>query len=216
MTAIRVLIADDHALFREGIRALLMTTADITCVGEAASGQEALEQIEELHPDVVLMDINMPGLTGVEATERILALRPQTAILMVTMLEDDTSVYGALRAGARGYILKGANHEDLLEAIRAAAQGKALYSGQIASRITGFFQNSDHVGVTASFPELTEREREVLDLIARGRSNSDIAEALVISPNTVRNHITSIFDKLGVSDRAEAIVKAREAGHGKG
>ncbi len=218
MEKIKLLIADDHALFREGIRALLLAVPDIVCVGEAATGEEVITQVTELQPDVVLMDINMPDLNGVEATRRILQSSPDIGIIMVTMLEDDASVFAAMRAGARGYVLKGSHHNEMLQAIRAVAQGQALFGTAVAGRMMRFFQSGSQLARqtadTPLFPDLTEREREVLELIARGKNNSDIAELLVVSPKTVRNHITNIFSKLQVADRAEAIIKARDAGLG--
>jgi DNA-binding NarL/FixJ family response regulator len=218
MEKIKLLIADDHALFREGIRALLLAVPDIVCVGEAATGEEAITQVTELQPDVVLMDINMPDLNGVEATRRILQSSPDIGIIMVTMLEDDASVFAAMRAGARGYVLKGSHHNEMLQAIRAVAQGQALFGTAVAGRMMRFFQTGSQLARqtadTQLFPDLTEREREVLELIARGKNNSEIAELLMVSPKTVRNHITNIFSKLQVADRAEAIIKARDAGLG--
>ncbi len=219
MEPIRILIADDHALFREGLQALLMAIPDIEVVGEAATGEEAIERAEALQPDVVLMDINMPGVKGIEATRRILHTSPTIGVIVVTMLEDDASVFAAMRAGARGYVLKGAHHDEMLQAIRAVASGQALFGPAIATRLMNFFQALGSVAQPPSrlqiFPELTNREREVLQLIAQGLNNSQIAERLVISPKTVRNHITSIFSKLQVADRAQAIIRAREAGLGR-
>ena len=214
MEKIKLLIVDDHALFREGIRALLLAAPDIVCVGEAATGVEAVERVTAVQPDVVLMDINMPDLNGVEATRRILKTSPELGIIMVTMLEDDASVFAAMRAGARGYVLKGSRHTEMLQAIRAVAQGQALFGTAVAGRIMRFFQSGSQSSPPESFPALTEPEREVLELTAQGKNNSDIAEMLVISPKTVRNHITSVFSKLQVADRAEAIIRAREAGMG--
>ena len=219
MEKIKLLIVDDHALFREGIRALLLAVPDIVCVGEAATGMEAVERVTAVQPDVVLMDINMPDLNGVEATRRILQANPNVGIIMVTMLEDDASVFAAMRAGARGYVLKGSHHSEMLQAIRAVAQGQALFGTAVASRIMRFFQSGSQLASqTASpepFPDLTDRETEVLELIAQGKNNSEIADRLVISPKTVRNHITSIFSKLQVADRAEAIIRARQEGLGR-
>ena len=223
MEKIKLLIVDDHALFREGIRALLLAVPDIVCVAEAATGMEAVAQVAALKaeargPDVVLMDINMPDLNGVKATRRILQADPTVGIIMVTMLEDDASVFAAMRAGARGYVLKGSDHNEMLQAIRAVAQGQVLFGTAVADRIMRFFQSmslqASQSATTEPFPNITEREREVLELIAQGKNNSDIARILVISPKTVRNHITSIFSKLQVADRAEAIIQAREAGMG--
>ena len=218
MDTIRILIADDHALFREGLRALFAALPDIEVVGEAADGAIAITQVDALHPDVVLMDINMPGVNGIEATRRILSTHPNLGIIMVTMLEDDASVFSAMRAGARGYVLKGAHHEEILQAIRAVAAGQAVFGPAIAARMMNFFQGLNGAPKTGSptpaFPELTEREREVLTLIAKGVSNKEIAEKLFISMKTVSNHITNIFSKLQVADRAQAIIRARDAGLG--
>jgi DNA-binding NarL/FixJ family response regulator/class 3 adenylate cyclase len=218
MDTIRLLIADDHALFREGLRALFSALPDIEVVGEAADGATAITQVDACKPDVVLMDINMPGVNGIEATRRILSDHPQLGVIMVTMLEDDASVFAAMRAGARGYVLKGAHHDEILQAIRAVAAGQAVFGPAIAVRMMNFFQGLNSApqtgGPVAAFPELTEREREVLKLMAQGVSNKAIAEKLVISMKTVSNHITNIFSKLQVADRAQAILRARDAGLG--
>jgi DNA-binding NarL/FixJ family response regulator len=218
MKKIRVLIADDHTLFREGLRALLNTMPDIEVVGEAGEGESAIAQVATIQPDVILMDINMPGVNGIEATRRILKTHPSLGIIMVTMLEDDASVFSAMRAGARGYVLKGAHHEEILQAIRAVAAGQAVFGPAIATRMMNFFQGLNGVPRTEeaaqAFPELTEREREVLTLIAQGISNKEIAKKLFISAKTVSNHITNIFSKLQVADRAQAIIRARDAGLG--
>ena len=218
MDAIRLLIADDHALFREGVQALLAATPDVKVIGEAATGEEAVSQAERLRPDVVLMDINMPDVNGIEATRQILEVNSELGVIVVTMLEEDASVFAAMRAGARGYVLKGAHHEEMLQAIRAVAGGQALFGPAVAVRLQAFFRSlGQDVDVPDPnvFPELTAREREVLDLIAQGRDNGHIAEELVISPKTVRNHVTSIYSKLQVAGRAEAIIRAREAGFGQ-
>jgi DNA-binding NarL/FixJ family response regulator/class 3 adenylate cyclase len=219
MNTIRIFIADDHAMFREGLRALFAALPDIEVVGEAANGTAAVAQAATLQPDVVLMDINMPELNGIEATRQILAAQPGLGIIMVTMLEDDASVFAAMRAGARGYVLKGAHHDEILQAIRAVATGQAVFGPAIATRMMNFFQGLNQpvskTGIAVqAFPELTEREREVLVLIAQGVSNKEIAEKLVISMKTVSNHITNIFGKLQVADRAQAIIRARDAGLG--
>ncbi|HLO28898.1 MAG TPA: response regulator transcription factor [Anaerolineales bacterium] len=218
MKKIRVLIADDHALFREGLRALLNTMPDIEVVGEAPDGQAAIAQLKNTEPDVILMDVNMPRVNGIEATRVILDAHPHLGIIMVTMLEDDASVFAAMKAGARGYILKGAHHEDVLQAIRTVAGGQAVFGPAVAARMMRFFQN---LGIapkpsapTDVFPELTSREREVLQLMSQGASNKDIAEKLFISGKTVSNHITNIFSKLQVADRAQAVLRARDAGFG--
>ncbi len=211
---IRLFIADDHALFREGIRALISATNDIACVGEAAAGEESIRQIESLQPDVVLMDINMPGINGIEATRRILHAHPATGIVMVTMLEDDASIFAAMRAGARGYVLKGANHQELLQTIRAVAQGQVLFGPAIAGRITHFFAKAQPAGAEQPLPELSEREREILVLMSRHFTNPEIAQQLGIGEKTIRNHVSNIFNKLQVATRAQAIDKARQAGLG--
>lgn len=214
MTKIKLIIVDDHKLFREGIKALLAVTDDIEIVGEAEDGATAMKRIRELEPDVILMDINMPGLNGIRVTEQILAQHPQTRIIMLTMLEDDASILHAMRAGARGYLLKGAEPEEVLSVIRAVAEGQALFGPAIATRLMNYFKElSTKPAVSGTpFPELTERELEILRLISQGLNNQQIAQKLVLSPKTVRNHITSIFSKLQVADRAQAIVRAREAG----
>lgn len=214
MTKIKLIIVDDHKLFREGIKALLAVTDDIEIVGEAEDGAIAMNRIREIEPDVILMDINMPGLNGIRVTEQILAQHPQTRIIMLTMLEDDASIFHAMRAGARGYLLKGAEPEEVLSVIRAVAEGQALFGPAIATRLMQYFKElSAKPAVSDSpFPELTDRELELLRLIAQGLNNQEIAQKLVLSPKTVRNHITNIFSKLQVADRAQAIVRAREAG----
>jgi DNA-binding NarL/FixJ family response regulator len=214
MDPIQVLIADDHTLFRAGLHALLNLFADVEVVGEASTGEEAVTLAQALQPDVILMDIQMPGVNGIEATRRIIHTSPNIGIIVLTMFEDDNSVFSAMRAGARGYILKEAGEEEVLRAIRAVARGEAIFSPGIARRLIHFFSKS-HPGAEPAFPELTEREREILDLIARGDTNTEIAQRLVLSPHTVRNHISNIFSKLQVADRAEAIIRAREAGLGR-
>jgi DNA-binding NarL/FixJ family response regulator len=209
---IRILVVDDHKLFREGLSALLNAAPETTVVGEAGTGTEAIARTEALAPDVVLMDIQMPDMNGIEATCRILADHPATGVIMLTMLEDDDSLFAAMCAGARGYILKGADKAEVLRTVAAVAEGQALFGPVIASRLTAFFQAGS--ATTASlepFPELTDREREVLALIAQGLNNQEIAGRLYISTKTVSNYISNIFNKLQVSDRAQAIVKAREA-----
>ena len=216
MKKIRVLVADDHTLFREGIEALLATTEDCTVIGEAVDGNDTLQKTLELKPDVVLMDIHMPGANGIEATRSILQSEPRTAILMLTMLEDDASVFAAMQAGARGYVLKDAKHDELLQAIRAVASGQALFGPAIANRLMAYFQglaaSQEARKVEHPFHALTSRELEVLRMIAQGHNNNEIARKMVISPKTVRNHITSIFSKLQVAGRAQPIAQARQAG----
>jgi DNA-binding NarL/FixJ family response regulator len=211
---IQVLVADDHTLFREGVRALLSSLPEIDVIGEAANGQEAIELAVILQPDIILMDIQMPGVNGIEASRRILDASPHIGIIVVTMFDDDDSVFAAMRAGARGYILKGADQNDMLRAIRAVARGGALFGPSIASRLIDFF-NKPTPAPSQAFPELTEREHEILDLVAQGLSNADIATKLTISLKTVRNHVSNIFNKLQVSDRVQAALRAREAGLGQ-
>ncbi|MBI4928356.1 MAG: response regulator transcription factor [Anaerolineae bacterium] len=213
MEAITVLIADDHTLFRSGLRALLNLFPDIQVVGESSTGEETVHKTMEQQPDIVLMDIQMPDVNGIEATRQITSKSPHTRVIIVTMFEDDSSVFSAMRAGARGYILKDAGEEEVLRAIRGVASGEAIFGPAIARRLVDFFSKPQREP-SLVFPELTEREREILDLIARGETNAGIVQRLVLSPNTVRNHISNIFSKLLVTDRAEAIQRAREAGLG--
>ena len=211
---IRILVADDHALFRDGLRALFGSVPDAEVVGEAATGEEAVARAEELQPDVVLMDIQMPGVNGIEATRRIVSQSPHVGVVVVTMFEDDDSVFAAMRAGARGYVLKGADQDEILKVIRAVAGGEAFFGMEIARRLMSFFSGPKPLAPAEAFPALTAREREVLDLLAKGRSNNEIARDLFLSQKTVRNHISNVFAKLQVADRAQAIVRAREAGMG--
>lgn len=219
MKPIRVLIADDHVLFREGVHAILRSVPDIEIVGEVGTGREALTQATELTPDVILMDIQMPDLNGVEATRRILETQPDVGIIIVTMLEDDDSLFSAMRAGARGYVLKGADKAEMLKSIRAVAEGEALFGPAIAARLLNFFHDKPappkSETPSVAFPDLTDREREILSCIARGATNSEIAEQLTISLKTVRNHVSSIFNKLQVTNRAQAAIRARDAGLGE-
>ena len=219
MKPIRILIADDHALFREGVNAILKSVPDIEIVGEAGSGMEVLALASDLTPDVILMDIQMPDINGVEATQRILKIRPDVGIIIVTMLEDDDSLFSAMRAGARGYVLKGADKAEMLKSIRAVASGEALFGSAIAVRLLNLFHNNPSQPKSESpstaFPDLTDREREILSFIARGDTNTEIAEQLTISLKTVRNHVSNIFNKLQVVNRAQAALRARDAGLGK-
>ncbi|WP_129675842.1 response regulator transcription factor [Candidatus Chloroploca sp. Khr17] len=208
---IRVLIADDHTLFREGVSAMLQATSDTELVGEAGTGADALAQALALRPDIVLMDIMMPELNGILATERLVAAQPGVGVIMLTMLEDDDSLFAAMCAGARGYILKGADKAEMLQTIRAVANGEARFGPAIAGRLMGLFRQQ-RAARERPFPNLSEREFEVLELVARGLSNGQIADRLLISGKTVSNHISNIFLKLHVSDRAQAIVRAHQAG----
>jgi DNA-binding NarL/FixJ family response regulator len=213
---IRVLVVDDHTLFREGVMSMLDNCAETVAIGGAGSGREAIEQAALLQPDVILMDIMMPDMNGNDAMRAILADWPQVKVVMLTMLEDDDSLFTAMCNGARGYILKGADRDEMIRTIRAVVAGEALFGQPVAERIVGFFRHAAYSGTQQQqpFAELTSREREVLELISIGLSNREIADRLFISGKTVSNHITSIFDKLQVADRAQAIVKARHAGLG--
>lgn len=210
---LRVLLVDDHPTFRAGLRALLSTDPRLAIVGEASTGAGAITAVASTSPDVILMDVSMPGIDGVEATRHIIDAAPGVAIIVLTMHDDDGTVFAALRAGARGYLLKGASRAELLRAIHAVAAGEALFGPAIARRMVAYFGRP--LPATAPpFPELTEREREILELVAGGRSNPEIADALGTAPKTVRNHVSNIFAKLHVRDRSEAIVRARDAGMG--
>ena len=211
---LRVLIVDDHPTFRAGLRALLVTDKRLLVVAEASTGAGAITAVASSAPDVVLMDVHMPGVDGVEATRRIVDAAPHVAIVVLTMHDDDGTVFAVLRAGARGYLLKGAPRAELLRAIHAAAAGEALFGPAIARRMMAYF-GRPAPSAGPPFPELTAREREILELLAAGRSNADIAGSVGVAPKTVRNHVSAIFSKLQVRDRAEAIVRAREAGLGE-
>jgi DNA-binding NarL/FixJ family response regulator len=218
LSPIRVLIADDHVFYREGVRALLGKVPDITVLGEASTGDEAVARAAELRPDVILMDLKMPGLNGIEATRRVLEAQPDIGILVITMFDDDDSVFAAMRAGARGYLLKDADRAELVRAITAVRQGEAIFSPAIARRMVQYFGTAPApAGLRTPpgpFAGLTERELEILDLIAQGRNNAAIADKLALSVKTVQNYVSSILSKLQVADRAQAIVQAREAGFG--
>jgi DNA-binding NarL/FixJ family response regulator len=211
----RVLVADDHNLFRYGIKAMLANAEGFEVVGEAASGEEVVEKVAQTRPDIILMDIQMPGINGIEATRQILERDPNIGVVVVTMFEDDDSVFAAMRAGARGYVLKGADAEEVLKVVGAVAEGEAHFGPEIARRLMAYFSAPKPAAPSEAFPELTAREAEVLDLIAQGWNNAEIARRLYLSQKTVRNHVSNIFLKLQVADRAQAIVKAREAGLGR-
>ncbi len=207
---VRVLVADDHPLFRSGLCAVLASTDGIEVVGEVSDGAEVVRLALEVCPSVVLMDLRMPELNGIDATRRIVAERPEIGILVLTMFEDDDSVFAAMRAGARGYLLKGSDEQEVLRAVRAVAAGEAIFGPAIAERLIAYLST----GSSNAFPQLTAREREVLGLIAQGRTNQAIANQLALNLKTVRNHVSNIFNKLRVADRAEAIAKAHDAGLG--
>jgi DNA-binding NarL/FixJ family response regulator len=215
METIRVLIADDHPLFRDGMRGLLESVTGTEVVGEATTGEEVIVLSERLQPDVILMDIKMPGINGIEATREVVHTSPHISVLVVTMFEDNDSVFAAMRAGARGYLLKDARGEEVLRAIRAVNDGEAIFGPGVAQRLIDFFSAENKPAAPPrAFPELTAREEEVLTLIARGHRNQEIADTLFLSLKTVRNHVSNIFTKLQVADRAQAVIRAREAGLG--
>jgi DNA-binding NarL/FixJ family response regulator len=212
---IRILVADDHPVVRGGLVALLRTIDGIEVVGEAADGAAAVREAQLSHPDVVLMDVRMPDLDGVEATRRIRAAVPDTRVLMLTMYDDDATVFTAMQAGAQGYLLKEAEQDEIVRAVRAVVAGEAIFGPGVAERVLGYFSGQPaEVSVAYPFPDLTERERVVLELLARGRRTSEIAAELYLSPKTVANNMTTIFAKLQVASRAEAIVRAHEGGLG--
>jgi DNA-binding NarL/FixJ family response regulator len=212
MDPVRVLVVEDHPLFRKGVIALLDAVPDLAVAGVSVSGEEAVPQAAQLRPDIVLMDLQLPGMSGIEATRAIVSASPDVRVLVLTLFEDDDSVFLALRAGARGYVLKDADEEELTGAIRAVARGEAIFSRAVAERVLTFFAAPRPPPV--AFPELTDREREILSLIAAGHPNPSIARALSLSPKTVANYVSAIFAKLQVADRATAMVRAREAGLG--
>jgi DNA-binding NarL/FixJ family response regulator len=213
--SLSIVVAEDHPLYRRALVSLLTGPAGWEVVAEAEDGTAAVTAVHATQPDVVVMDLKLPRLDGIEATRRIVAASPHVAVLVLTMYDDDTSVFDAMRAGARGYLLKGADQQEIVRAVADVAEGGAIFGPAVARRVIEFFAAPrPPAAPEAVFPELTSRENEVLDLIAAGRSNADVAAALVLSPKTVRNHVSNIFAKLHVADRSAAIVKAREAGLG--
>ena len=213
---ISVMIADDSAAYRSGLRALIQATPDFHLAGEAEDGASTLDMVAALQPDVVLMDLNMPGMNGVDATAQIMATAPHVAVLVVTMFDDDDSIFAAMQAGARGYVLKGASKGEMLRAIRAVAGGDAIFGAAIARRLQAYFNRPRRsAAMPEAFPELSSREREVLDLIAQHLTNPEIADRLSLSEKTVRNYVSNIFSKLQVNDRSRAIMLARDAGYGR-
>lgn len=220
MDEITIIIADDERNIRIGLRALFNAEADMRLIGEAVTGAEAVRLASALQPDVILMDINMPDLediemNGIEATRRILNTSPHIGVLMLTMFEDDDSIFAAMRAGARGYLLKGSLKAEILRAIRAVHSGEVIFGAAIAQRMARYFAAIRPAHPSESFPELTDREREILDLIAQHMSNLEIARQLSLSDKTIRNHVSNILNKLQVVDRVQAILRAKEAGLGR-
>ncbi|MEA2704582.1 MAG: hypothetical protein QOD63_2527 [Actinomycetota bacterium] len=210
-----VVVADDHPLVRQGLRAVLSAAGDIQVVGEASDGREAVALAVEVGPDVVVMDLQMPGLHGIEATRQILAHRPSTAILVLTMFDDDDTVFAAVGAGAAGYLLKGADGADIVTAVRAVAGGQAVFGAALARRLQAWFA-TPRPGPATPFPELTARERDILDHLAAGLSNAEIGARLYLSAKTVANNVSGILNKLHITQRSQAIVRARDAGLGRG
>jgi DNA-binding NarL/FixJ family response regulator len=215
MSAVRLLIADDQTITRSGLRSLLASQAEIEIVGEARDGEQAVELASSLQPDVILMDLRMPSISGIEATRRIHRASPHIAILVITIFEDDTSVFPAIRAGARGYLLKNTEQDELLRAIQTVANGGAVFSPGIAQRVLGYLSAPEPDAPPQVFDELTNREREILELIAQGKTNAEIAQMLNLSPKTVSNNISNVLLKVQATDRAKLMLMALAAGMGK-
>lgn len=204
--SLRALVVDDHPLFRQGVMAALVDSG-IDVVGEANGGTPAIELARALQPDVIVMDLNMPDLGGIEATRRIVAARPSARVLVLTMFDDDESVFAAMRAGARGYLVKSSRPQQIVDAVRAVGEGEAIFSPGVATRLLDFFATAPR---PSALPELTGREREVARLMAAGKGNATIARELVLSTKTVRNHVSHILRKLQVADRAQAVNALRD------
>jgi len=216
MNDIRVVVVDDHQIVREGLSSLLGALDGLTVVGTAADGRDAVHVVGETAPDVVVMDIQMPHLDGIEATRRITGRQPDVRVVMLTMNEDDETVLSAIRAGASGYLLKGSGADEVQTAIRAAAAGGMVFGATLAARVASYFSGELPAQAAPDpFPDLTDRERDVLRLLAAGRSNDAIAAELYVSNKTVRNAVSGIYTKLHAAGRAEAIITAREAGYGR-
>jgi DNA-binding NarL/FixJ family response regulator len=211
----RVVLVDDHPVYRDGLRMLLESIDEVDVVAVAEDGAEAIGVVEQADPDVVVMDVQMPGLDGIAATRELTTRHPHLAVVVLTMSEDDETVFSAMRAGARGYLVKGSSQHEIVRAIRSVDSGELVFGAAVAQRVAAYFAGRPPSVDAPAFPQLTEREREILDLLAAGRSNPQIAQALFLSPKTVRNNVSNIFAKLQVADRSEAIVRARDAGLGR-
>ena len=212
----RVLVVDDHPMYRDGLAMTLAASRDFEPVGAAGDAESALEMISELHPDLVLMDLRLPGMSGIEATRRLVAANASVRVVVVSMLEDDDSIFAAMRAGASGYLLKGSDRDELLSALRAVSLGEVIFGAAIARRVMAFFTGRPSSAAALAFPELTDREREILERIAHGDPNPVIARTFGLTDKTVRNHVSNILNKLQVADRAQAVARARDAGLGAG
>ncbi len=215
METVRIVMADDQAIIRSGLRRLLEATTDVEIIGEATNGAEVIELTATRQPDVILMDLRMPVVNGIEATRRIHRAHPHIGILILTIFDDDTSVFPAIRAGARGYLLKDADQSELLYAIRTVAQGGAIFSPGIAHRVLRYLADSPANISAQAFDALTNRERDILNLIARGATNAEIGEQLGLSPKTIANNVSNVLLKVQAADRAKLMVMALEAGLGR-
>ena len=211
---IKVLIVDDHPLVRQGLHSVLSAASDVAVTGETGDGRTAVKLAAELHPDVIIMDLQLPGLHGIDATREIVATQPRPAVLVLTMFEDDDMVFAAMSAGAAGYLLKGANGADIITAVRAAAAGHAVFGAALAQRLRAWFAPSPQ-HQEPPFPQLTQREREILDGVAAGLTNGQIAQQMFLSAKTVANNVSNILAKLHLAERAQAIIAARDAGLGR-